>query len=173
MKKALILLALVGTCSLFAQKLVPDPCNLRFYAPTNAPLNWYIQASTTEKDSVTYNELGNNKRTMKITPKKNPVLFYYGGAIKAAKGDVIIITVKAKGKGKLGIGYMSYYGKSSNNFSKYEYVEATNKEQTFTKTFEIMDNPKNGTKTEFIRIAVNALTGSDVTISSINAAMEE
>lgn len=172
MKKALILLALVGSCTLFAQTLVKDPCNLKLNAKKIAPQGWYVQAVKAEHANVFYNELGENKRTIKFAPKKEQILFYYGSAIKSAKGDVITITVKAKGKGKFEIGYLSYAAKGSNNFSYFEPVQLTDNEQTFTKTIEIKDNA-NGRKTEVIRIAVVAKAGADVEISSLTAAMEE
>ena len=173
MKKALILLALVGSCTLFAQALVKDPCTSKFYAKGNTPSNWYIQTQKAERANVTYKELGGNKRIIRIAPKKEQILFYCGSAIKAAKGDVIVLTIKAKGKGPFSIGYLSYAAKGSNNFSFYEPIQLTDKEQTFTKTIEIKDNAKNGKKTEVIRICVAAKAGADVEITSFNAAMEE
>ena len=172
MKKALILLAFVGSCTLFAQTLVKDPCTSRFYVKGNTPSNWYVQTQQAERVNVTYKNLCENKRTIRLTPKKEQILFYYGSAIKSAKGDVITITVKAKGKGKFEIGYLSYAAKGSNNFSYFEPVQLTDNEQTFTKTIEIKDNA-NGRKTEVIRIAVVAKAGADVEISSLTASMEE
>ena len=173
MKKILVLLAVLSACSLFAQKLVSDPCNLKLNAKKIAPLGWYVQAVKAEHANVFYNERGENKRTIKFTPKKEQVLFYCGTAIKAAKGDVIILTVKAKGKGPFSIGYISYGEKGSNNFSYYEPVELTEKEQTFTKSIEIKDNEQSGKKTEIIRVAIVAKRGAEVEISSFGASMEE
>ncbi|MBE6404926.1 MAG: hypothetical protein E7040_02770 [Lentisphaerae bacterium] len=172
MKKSIILLALVGSCTLFAQTLVNDPCTAKFYAKGNTPSNWYVQTQKAERVNVTYKNLGTNKRTIRIAPKKDQILFFNGSAIKSAKGDVITVTVKAKGKGPFSIGYLSYAAKESNNFSCYEPVQLTDKEQIFTKTFEIKDNA-NGRKTEVIRICVLAKAGADVEISSVKASMEE
>ena len=172
MKKALVFLALIGSCSLFAQALVKDPCTSKFYVKGNTPSNWYVQTQQAERANVTYKNLGDNKRTIRLAPKKEQILFYNGTGIKSAKGDVITITVKAKGKGSFAIGYLSYAAKGSNNFSFYEPVQLTDKEQTFKKTIEIKDNA-NGKKTEVIRIAVVAKAGADVEISSLNASMEE
>lgn len=172
MKKTLVLLALVGSCTLFAQTLVKDPCTSKFYAKGNTPSNWYIQTQKAERANVTYKELGGNKRIIRMAPKKEQILFYYGSAIKSAKGDVITITVQAKGKGPFAIGYLAYAAKEANNFSFYDPVQLTDKEQTFTKTIEIKDNA-NGKKTEVIRICVLAKAGADVEISSVKASMEE
>ena len=120
MKKILVLLAVLSACSLFAQKLVSDPCNLKLNAKKIAPLGWYVQAAKVEHANVFYNELGENKRTIKFAPKKEQILFYCGTPIKAVKGDVIVLTVKAKGKGPFSIGYISYGEKGSNNFSYFE-----------------------------------------------------
>lgn len=173
MKKLLLLLALAGTFTAFAQKLVPDPCNLKFLKQYNAPANWYIQTSNAEKGNTTYKELGGNKRIIKLAPKKDQILFYYGAAQKVVKGDVITLTIKAKGKGPFVIGYMSYLTKGRNNFSTYETIQLTDKEQTFTKTFEVTDNPKTGAKTDVIRIFMAARAGAQVEVSSFNASMEE
>lgn len=173
MKKAIILLALVGSCTLFAQALVKDPCTSKFYAKGNTPSNWYIQTQKAERANVTYKNLGDNKRIIRIAPKKEQILFYNGSAIKAAKGDVIVLAIKAKGKGLFSIGYLSYAAKGSNNFSYYEPIQLTGNEQTFTRTIEIKDNAKNGKKTEVIRICIVAKAGADVEISSFNAVMEE
>ena len=118
-------------------------------------------------------ELGGNKRIIRIAPKKDQILFFYGGAIKSAKGDVISITVKAKGKGTLNVGYLAYREKEKNNFSFTEPLQLTDKEQTFTKTIEIKDHPKTGAKTSAIRIAILVKVGSEAEITSFNASMEE
>lgn len=173
MKKTLILAAILGACSLYAQKLIPDPCNLKFSAKYNTPANWYIQTAKAERANVTYKELGGNKRIICIAPKKEQILFYYGSAKKAIKGDVVNFTIKAKGKGTVSIGYLSYGAKDSNNFSYSEPIQLTDKEQTFTKSIEIKDNEKNGKKTEVIRISLVVPRGTEVEISSYNAALEE
>ena len=173
MKKVLVLLAALGACSLSAQKLIPDPCNLKFSAKYNVPANWYIQTTKAERANVTYKELGDNKRIIRIAPVKDQILFYYGSAKKALKGDVVNFTLKAKGKGSVSIGYISYGAKDSNNFSYSEPIQLTEKEQTFTKSIEIKDNDKTGKKTEVIRICIVVRRGSEVEISSYNAALEE
>ena len=173
MKKVLVLLAVLGACSLSAQKLIPDPCNLKFSAKYNVPSNWYIQTTKAERANVSYKELGDNKRIIRIAPVKDQILFYYGSAKKALKGDVVNFTLKAKGKGSVSIGYISYGAKDSNNFSFTEPIQLTEKEQTFTKSIEIKDNEKTGKKTEGIRICVVVRRGSEVEISSYNAALEE
>ena len=173
MKKALIFAAILGACSLSAQKLIPDPCNLKFSAKYNVPSNWYIQTSKAERANVTYKELGGNKRIITIAPKKDQILFYYGSAKKAIKGDVVNFTLKAKGKGTVSVGYISYGAKDSNNFSYTEPVTLTDKEQTFTKSIEIKDNEKTGKKTEVIRICIVVPRGSEVEIVSYNAALDE
>ena len=173
MKKTLILAAILGACSLYAQKLIPDPCNLKFSAKYNTPANWYVQTAKAERANVTYKELGGNKRIITIAPKKDQILFYYGSAKKAIKGDVVNFTLKAKGMGTVSIGYISYGAKDSNNFSYTEPVTLTEKEQTFTKSVEIKDNDKTGKKTEVIRICIVVPRGSEVEIASYNAALEE
>ena len=156
MKKALVFLALIGSCSLFAQALVKDPCTSKFYVKGNTPSNWYVQTQQAERANVTYKNLGDNKRTIRLAPKKEQILFYNGTGIKSAKGDVITITVKAKGKGNFAIGYLSYAAKGSNNFSFYEPVQLTDKEQTFKKTIEIKDNAT----AEFIKNLIGAFVNA-------------
>lgn len=172
MKKNILAFLLLGACSMHAQSLVTDPCSSKFYTGTKTPLNWYIQAPASEKANVSYQELGENKRIIRLSPKKDKIQFFFGSAINVMKGDRIKITVKAKGSGSCKVGFFAYKAKNANSFVLLEPLTLTEKEQTFTRVLTVKDNA-DGAKTETVRIMVQAMPGAHVELYSLTAVMEE